>query len=157
MIFVTIGTQLPFPRLIETMVALAPELDEEVVAQIGPDTQTYPGITSYTTLTPAEYSALFKKARVVVAHAGIGTILSAKTWQKPLLLLPRRHAMGEHRNDHQMATAQQVENLEGVYVAWDEVELAKLLNGAQLTPARPGPGPKAAALIERLRVEIAAS
>lgn len=154
MIFVTIGTQLPFPRLIEAVAALVPELDEEVVAQIGPDTGTYAGITSHKTLSPPEYSALFKRARIVVAHAGIGTILTAKARRKPLLLVPRRHAMGEHRNDHQMATARQVESLQGVHIAWDETELARLLKDPQLAPAQPGPGPKADALIERLRQEI---
>lgn len=155
MIFVTIGTQLAFPRLITAIAALVPELDEEVVAQVGPDTNTYAGITVHKTLTPAEYSALFKRARIVVAHAGIGTILTAKSRRKPLLLVPRRHAMGEHRNDHQMATARQVEHLEGVHVAWDETELAHLLKGPQLAAAQPELGPKADALIERLRREIA--
>lgn len=157
MIFVTIGTQLPFPRLIEAIAALVPELNEEVVAQTGADSATYPGITSHTTLSPAEYNVLFKTARLVVSHAGIGTILSAKALRKPLILAPRRFDMGEHRNDHQMATARQVENLEGIYVAWNDAELAAFLKGPPLAPAQPGAGPKAATLIERLRTEIAAS
>lgn len=155
MIFVTIGTQLAFPRLIKAMAALAPQLGEEVIAQIGPDNGSYAGITCHETLSPAEYSALFSRARVVVAHAGIGTVLSAKSQGKPLVVMPRRHALGEHRNDHQLATARQLEGLTGIHVAWDAADLAGYLNAATLTPATSDQGPRSATLIDRIRTEIA--
>lgn len=151
MIFVTTGTQLPFPRLIAAMDALAPSLGEEVVAQVGPDTAPRPNLDLRATLAPAEFAALFNRARVIVAHAGIGTILTAKEMRKPLVLLPRRHALGEHRNDHQLATARQVAALPGVHIAWEAEDIAPLLARSDLAPATPDPGPTAGALIARLR------
>jgi len=154
-IFVTVGTQLPFPRLIDALDALAPTLGEEVVAQVGASQGSWPALDVRHQLTPAEFGDLFQKARVIVAHAGIGTILSAKRWGKPLVILPRRHALGEHRNDHQLATARQVEKLPGIHVAWETGDLPALLGRPDLEPASDAPSPSHQALIERLRDFIA--
>lgn len=155
MIFATVGTQLPFPRLIDALAALAPDLGEEVIAQIGASEGTWPNLDIRRQLTPAEFEKIFTTARVIVAHAGIGTILSAKRWGKPLIILPRRHGLGEHRNDHQLATARQVESLPGIHVAWEAADLGPLLARPDLTPASDAPSPSHAALIARLRTFIA--
>lgn len=156
MIFATVGTQLPFPRLIGALDALAPTLGEPVVAQIGGSEGDWPALDLRRTLTPAEFEQVFTAARVVVAHAGIGTILSAKRWGKPLVILPRRHALGEHRNDHQLATARQVAHLPGIHVAWEAADLAPLLARTDLEPAGDAPSPSHAALVARLKAFIAA-
>lgn len=153
MIFVTVGTQLPFPRLIDSMNALAPSLTEEVVAQVGggAEPSQWPALDVRTQLKPAEFEAFFSEARVVVAHAGIGTILSAKRLGKPLIILPRRHALEEHRNDHQLATARQVETLPGIHVAWDLDALPGLLAKTDLAAASETRSASHDALIVRLR------
>ena len=155
MIFATVGTQLPFARLIDALDALAQDLGEEVIAQTGPSEGAWPHLDLRDRLAPAEFEALFTAARVVVAHAGIGTILSAKRYGKPLIILPRRHDLGEHRNDHQLATARQVEALPGIHVAWETADLGPLLTRPDLTPASDVPSPSHAALIARLRGFIA--
>lgn len=155
MIFATVGTQLPFPRLIDALDALAPRLGEEVIAQVGASQGHWPALDIRRSLTPSEFEAAFTGARVVVAHAGIGTILSAKRWARPLVILPRRHALGEHRNDHQIATARQVETLPGIHVAWEAADLEALLARRDLTPANETPSPSHAALVARLRAFIA--
>jgi UDP-N-acetylglucosamine transferase subunit ALG13 len=139
-IFVTIGTQLPFTRLVSAMDSLAVELGEPVVAQIGPDAGNYPHLEIADHMTPARFEETFRAARAVVAHAGIGTILSAKRLGKPLILMPRRHALGEHRNDHQLATARCIEGRPGLYVAWEVADLRPLLTGPPLQPAEDMPG-----------------
>lgn len=154
MIFVTTGTQLPFPRLVAAIAGLAGELGEEIVAQIGVDTGNYPGLTTHATLTPLAFKQNFEAARVIVSHAGVGTILSAKQARKPLILFPRRHALGEHRNDHQLATARQVEALPGLHVAWQVEDLLPLLQSKDLAAPAPEPGPTAVKLVERLKAEI---
>ena len=129
MIFATTGTQLPFPRLIAALDALAPRLGETVIAQIGPDPASYPNLETHATLSPDRFDTLFAKARIVVAHAGIGTILSARRHGRPLILMPRRFAHGEHRNDHQLATARELEKRAGLSVAWETEDLAEMLTG----------------------------
>ncbi|MEI4473724.1 glycosyltransferase [Frigidibacter sp. MR17.24] len=166
MIFATIGTQLGFPRLVTALVDLAPRLGEEMLIQTGPDTDpawqaaaaATPGLTLVQSLRPAEFEEAFTRARAVVGHCGMGTILSARRWVKPLVVMPRRHALGEHRNDHQLATARQVEALPGVHVAWEIADLERLLAGPALSPP-PEPGeqsPGQQALVARLRAFIEA-
>lgn len=150
MIFATVGTQLPFPRLIDALDGLAPDLPEPIIAQCGPHPGTWSNLDPRPHLTPGEYETLFSQARLVVAHAGIGTILSAKRLGKPLVILPRRHALGEHRNDHQLATAREVSAQTGVYIAWDTEDLLGLLTRTDLVAATQTPSPSADALIDRL-------
>lgn len=152
MIFATVGTQLPFPRLMEALNAIAPRLEEPIIAQVGGDAEAadWPHLDIRPNLAPADFEATFREARIVVGHAGIGTILSAKKLGKPLVLLPRQHALGEHRNDHQLATAQQVADLPGMYVAWDAADLGPLLSRTDLTPAAEAESPSHAALLARI-------
>lgn len=150
MIFATVGTQLPFPRLIDALNSLATTLDEEIVAQVGASTGDWPHIDARATMAPADYEATFQAARVVVAHAGIGSILSARKIGKPLVLVPRRYSLGEHRNDHQLSTARQVADLPGMYVAWETASLAKWLATPDLTPARTAQSPSHTALLSRI-------
>lgn len=138
MIFVTTGTQLPFPRMIDTVAGIAADLSEEIIAQVGPDTSAR-DFETHNTLAPAQFAEFFSRARVVVAHAGVGSILSARKFGKPVILVPRRHDLGEHRNDHQMATAAEVEGRTGIYVAWDEAQLRAHLASADLISASDGP------------------
>lgn len=155
MIFATVGTQLSFPRLITALNDIAAELDEEIIAQTGAYDGAHDNLRVADNLTPSEFEGRFTGARVVIAHAGIGTILSAKRYQKPLILFPRRFEFGEHRNDHQLATARQVESLRGVYVAWETDDIAPLLKQSNLEAADEEPSPARESLIETIRQFIA--
>lgn len=134
MIFVTVGTQLPFDRLIEAVDTIAPSLDEPVFAQTGTSRYVPRNVEWSARIRPLEVDELFAKARVVVAHAGIGTILTCQRVGRPVILFPRMAAHGEHRNDHQLATVTQMTGRPGIYVARDAGELETLLRGDLLPP-----------------------
>jgi len=106
MIFVTVGTQLPFDRMIRAVDGWAAQnTDEDVFAQIG-DATFVPSVMEWTRfLTPDETAVRMREADLIVAHAGVGTIISAVQLQKPIVVFPRRADLGEQRNDHQLATA----------------------------------------------------
>ena len=74
-------------------------------AQIGPSALQTSTIEAARFLPPAECRERMLAADAIVAHAGMGTILSALELGKPLVIMPRLAAFGEHRNDHQLATA----------------------------------------------------
>ena len=134
MIFVTIGTQLPFDRLIKIIDELAPQLNEEVIAQVYQCGFTPQNIKTVDFLAPDEFNTLFDKARLIISHAGMGTILSALQKDKPIIVFPRIAALGEHRNEHQLATARKFKEMRTVNVAMNEEELTSmLLNGNQTT------------------------
>ncbi|PRY19839.1 UDP-N-acetylglucosamine transferase subunit ALG13 [Aliiruegeria haliotis] len=150
MILVTIGMQLPFPRLLTAMDGIAARTKEPVLAQTGPQRQGYKFMETLETIPPSEYEGTFERSRVVVGHAGIGTILTAKKIGKPLIIFPRRHSNGEHRNDHQVATAQHFEALPGIHIAWDEDDLEKLVHCPSLEGATASLNPSYATLLHRI-------
>ena len=151
MIFATVGTQLAFPRLITALDAIAAEHGLEIVAQTCDPAPGTRHIDCRQHLAPAEFDALFARAELVVGHAGIGTILTARKLAKPLLLLPRRASLGEHRNDHQMATARFVSTFTGIQIAWDESELEAKILDHDLTMPKISDTPERDRLIARVR------
>lgn len=151
MIFVTVGTQLPFPRLLSAMNDCATELDEPVVAQTCSDDGRWSALECHGLLQPDAFARYFSQARIVVAHAGIGSVLSARRWNKPLVLMPRRHDLGEHRNDHQLATARRLEGSPGIHIAREASDLSVLLKRGDLVGAMEVIDPQREALLTRLR------
>lgn len=129
MIFVTVGSRLPFDRMIETIDewALA-EGRDDVFAQIGDSHYNAKQIRTADTLSPAEFRDQCEQADIIVAHAGMGTILTAIEFRKPIIVMPRRGKLGETRNDHQVDTAVKLEALGYVHVAEDEKALRQILN-----------------------------
>jgi UDP-N-acetylglucosamine transferase subunit ALG13 len=102
--------------------------DVDVVAQIGPSTGIFPAISTKDFYSPRESIELFSKAEIIVSHAGMGSILTACELGKTLIILPRKFDLGEHRNDHQLATAKKFESLNNVFVATDVEDLVRLLS-----------------------------
>ena len=128
MIFLSVGTQLAFDRLIQTVDDWSSTQAHDVFAQVGPSTLVPRNMEYKDFIAPSEVAELCKKADLLVAHAGMGSILTALKYQTPIIVLPRKASLGEHRNEHQLATARWVEKLPGVFVAWDEAELVALLD-----------------------------
>jgi UDP-N-acetylglucosamine transferase subunit ALG13 len=127
-ILVAVGTQLPFDRLVETVDEWAGDTGAtDVIAQVGPSAHRPAHIQAHAFFPPKEFEALLDQADLIVAHCGMGSILSALSRGKPIIVMPRSAAKGEHRNDHQQATAQRFSDHAGVTVAWDEAELLRCL------------------------------
>jgi UDP-N-acetylglucosamine transferase subunit ALG13 len=135
MILLTVGKQLPFDRLVGAVDALAPHLAEPVVAQIGQDAAQPNNMEAHAKLSAMAFEELAARSSLLVSHAGIGSVLLARRLQKPIVLMPRRAEMGEHRNDHQLATARQLERADGVLIAWDETDLDRAIELAMATKA----------------------
>lgn len=129
MIFLTVGTQLPFDRLCCAIDEWAGENPSaEIFGQIGPVVANPKNFEAKEFVSPLEFDELFQKAQVVVAHAGMGSILTALKFRKPIIIFPRRASLGEHRNEHQLATAKRFLGRPGVSVAFDIPSLYRLLS-----------------------------
>lgn len=129
MIFVTVGTHyLGFERLIKEMDDVASKIDEKVVAQIG-STKYKPKNMSYFTFVEDEKRIvdLYKKARVVISHAGAGSILRALSHQKPLIVVPRLKKFNEHIDDHQLELAEVLKKEGKAVVVYDVKDVEKAL------------------------------
>lgn len=131
MIFATVGTQLPFDRLLLALDVWADRNKHvPILAQTGGTTQKFEAIRTVTKLDMVEFDAQFAKAKLIVAHAGMGTILSAAELGKPVLLMPRQSRFNEHRNDHQLDTAREMSRLTNVTVVHDDTALHDALDRA---------------------------
>jgi UDP-N-acetylglucosamine transferase subunit ALG13 len=135
LILLTVGTQLPFDRLIRIMDDLAPTLATPVFAQTGAGEYIPKNMESEKFVRPMEFDTLLEKATLIVSHAGIGTFVMAQKHRKPLILFPRLASLNEHRNDHQLATVNALKGRQGVYVAQTAANLSDLLNRSLESPA----------------------
>lgn len=131
MIFLSVGTQEPFDRLVEAVDRWAAGRGLEIFGQLGRlETGSYrPRHFPFEPFISADrYEALVAGCRGMVAHAGMGTIISALTWGKPLVILPRKASLGEHRNEHQLATAEKFRARAGIRVADEAADVGPLLD-----------------------------
>ncbi|TCZ69054.1 glucuronosyltransferase [Flaviaesturariibacter aridisoli] len=106
-VFVTIGSQEPFARLLTIVDELALHFPA-----LRFTAQTTPGhpfearhIETLLFIPPAAFRQHLLDADLVVCHAGIGTILNVLELEKPLIVFPRLARHHETRDDHQVATA----------------------------------------------------
>lgn len=157
MIFVTIGCALPFDRLISAMDFWAASHPQTgIFAQIGAASLMPRHMPHRRLLSPPQYRAQVAQSRVIVAHAGMGSIITACQLGKPIVLLPRRADAREHTTDHQLATARRFRHVPGIFVADDTTELApQIAAAAAYDPPSDWLSPFApAAFTERLRAAI---
>lgn len=130
MIFLTIGTQEPFDRLVRAMDDWARANHATMFGQLGalkPDSYRPTDFAYAEFMDAAAYEAKLVAADVVVAHAGMGSIISALTHARPIIIVPRRASLGEHRNEHQLATADRFRTRPGIWVADDPADVPALL------------------------------
>jgi UDP-N-acetylglucosamine transferase subunit ALG13 len=137
MIFLSVGTQLGFDRLVEAVDMWAQSLPSiDVYAQIGQGDYVPRNMEYCRYLSASEYTKIFDSAKVVVSHAGMGTIISCLTQSKPIVIMPRIAELGEHRNDHQAATCKRFSAFPGCNVVYNVEELSRVLDN--IATLRPG-------------------
>lgn len=161
MIFVTVGTQLPFDRLIRTVDELAPRFPETAfIAQVYQLKYKAKNIRTLEFISPIQYNDYILSADLVISHAGVGTITSVAELQKPLIVFPRLGKLKEHRNDHQLATCKMLSGNYPLNIAHNRKELFEqlvLFREGRLLPMRkiaPSASPE---LIDSIRSFISAT
>jgi UDP-N-acetylglucosamine transferase subunit ALG13 len=127
MIFLTIGTLFEFDRLVRAVDELisSGNIQEEVIAQIGPGKYKPQSMKYIESLEKSEYEKVIQQCSALISHAGMGSISMAIKYQKPLIVMPRLKKYGEHVNDHQLHTALKFEELGYILAAYDENELVE--------------------------------
>jgi len=121
LIFVTVGNHYQgFDRLIKKMDEIAGKIDEDVVMQIG-HTAYKPVNAEYFSFLDSfeEILRLNRDARVVVSHAGAGSIVTALKEKTPVIVVPRLKKYNEHMNDHQLEIAKAMSDNKNVTVLYN--------------------------------------
>ncbi len=133
MIFLTVGTILPFDRLSRAVDEWAGGTSCKTpvfgqLSALGKHNYRPKNFKWVDRLSRDEFRAHMAKAKIIVTHAGVGTIIEASMYSKPLLVLPRRHDLREVVNGHQFETVAKFGNRPGIHVAMDESEIAPAID-----------------------------
>jgi UDP-N-acetylglucosamine transferase subunit ALG13 len=130
MIFLTVGTQFPFDRLIKAVDQAAGQngFNEKIVAQIGTSSYQPCSFDAVSSMEKEVFDRHIHEASAIIGHAGMGTIIMALENHKPLLVMPRVKKYGEVVNDHQVAIAREFEKLGHILVANEEDEIPEKIS-----------------------------
>jgi UDP-N-acetylglucosamine transferase subunit ALG13 len=122
MILVTTGSSgAPFERLLTAVADF--DGDEELIVQHGPSGIRPPGARCVDFLAFDQLSKLVGRARVVVAHAGVGSILLCVAHGRRPVVVPRLARFGEVVDDHQLFLARRLDAAGAVKCVEDPAEL----------------------------------
>jgi len=131
-IFVTLGTQAyPFDRLLRGLEGVG----EELVVQGGPSTFRPEGATWFDYLEYAPLLEQIRLARIVVSHAGIGTVMTVVAEGKRPVVVPRLHRYAEAVDDHQLPIARRLGEAGLVTLVEDPEQLVTVLVETPPPPA----------------------
>lgn len=127
MIFVTLGTQdKKFKRLLDAVEKL--DIDEKIVAQIGSTDFKSEKMELHKFMSKDEFDNYMKEARIIITHAGVGTIIEGLKLHKKMIVSARKKEYKEHVSNHQ----EQILKLfseDGYILALDNFDdLEKLIN-----------------------------
>jgi UDP-N-acetylglucosamine transferase subunit ALG13 len=141
MILFTIGTnEQPFDRLIRAAREL--EGDEHLLVQHGSSLEPHGRGEWVDFLSFDELADRAREARVVVCHAGVGSIMLARRCGHRPVVVPRRHHLGEAVDDHQLFLARRLAQSGIVTLVEDIADLPAVLAapdeavGAEESPLR---------------------
>lgn len=138
MILVTVGvSNLPFDRLVAAVDGLATE-GETVVAQFGAARVRPQRAVCFEYLPFVELEEWVSKARVVVCHAGIGSVAMCLSTGMHPVVVPRVKRLGESVDEHQLTFGRRLAELGLATVVEDVSELARAVRSVPESQPRTG-------------------
>jgi UDP-N-acetylglucosamine transferase subunit ALG13 len=136
-VFFTAGTQFLFPRLDQVVSRVASEKPNwNIYYQAGPgffyenlNVRARRGgeLLANDFFTPEVFKNLFENADLIVTHAGMGNIITCIEKEKKFLMLPRLKKLGEHRNDHQVDSAEAIAKIYNFPVFYSSESLISVI------------------------------
>jgi UDP-N-acetylglucosamine transferase subunit ALG13 len=141
MIFASVGSMLPFDRLVKGVDDwAAANPGTPVFIQIG-EGEYEPKHAPWARIVPhAEYRQKLIDCSLFVAHVGMGSILQALELRKQMLLLPRRADWREHTTDHQLHTAARFKDTKGLKIVDDVAAMHAEMNHLLANPMEASEG-----------------
>lgn len=134
MILIVLGTQkFQLNRLLQKIDELVDNgsINEEVFAQIG-YSDYIPKNYNYTQFLDKDtFEKKISECDVLIAHSGVGTIISGINHHKPVIVFPRRVEYNEHVDDHQLEIAESFSNQNFVLTCNDTETLADMIETAK--------------------------
>lgn len=123
-----------FERLVRAMDEIAGKVEEEVIMQIGGTKYTPKNAKHFSFATEHEIRELCRKARFVVMHGGVGTMLDIMQEGTPAVVVPRRKKYGEVIDDHQLYLVQELEKQGKVIAVYEVDKLEEVIRTVETKP-----------------------
>lgn len=140
MIFVILGThELPFTRLLQEVERLKKEglIEDDIIVQSGHTKFE----TSHMKMVPffnfEEMDRLFDEARLIITHAGTGSVITGLKKGKKVIAAPRLEKYGEHNDDHQLQLTSTFVEQEHILSWGDKEDLLELIHLAEAFNPKP--------------------
>jgi UDP-N-acetylglucosamine transferase subunit ALG13 len=125
-IFVTVGSSgLPFDRLLREIERIA--ADDELLVQHGPSQIKPRNAHCVPFMHFAELERTVASARIVITHAGAGSILLSLMNRKRPIVVPRNSRYGEVVDDHQEHFAERLARDSLVTLVLEPADLARVV------------------------------
>lgn len=156
MIFVILGTQdKPFTRLIELVEAIKQEniIQEDVIVQSGTTKYDSKDLKIVPFMDMQQFNDTITKANYVIAHGGVGTIMTCLNNHKKVIALPRLGNYGEHENDHQLQIVESFAASGYILGCNDKVSLIQCIEQIDTFAPKPWQSNKQA-LIDDIKKEL---
>ena len=124
MILVLLGTQKnEFNRLLEAIEKNIVEgnIKEKVIVQAGCTKYSTDLMEIFDLIPKEDIEELKKKARIIITHGGVGSILSCVKLGKKVIAVPRLAKYNEHVNDHQKQLVEKFDK-QGYIIGVEDLE-----------------------------------
>lgn len=104
MIFITVGSQLTFDRLLKAVdkEIEAGNIKDQVIVQSGKTKFKSKNMKIIKFLELDEFDKYIKDADLIISHGGVGSIIDALKYNKTVIATPRLKKYKEALNDHQI-------------------------------------------------------
>jgi beta-1,4-N-acetylglucosaminyltransferase len=128
MIFVTVGQHYQgFERLIKKMDEIAGKIEEDIIMQIGSTPYKPRNAKYFEFIEDNGITELFNTARIIITHAGSGTLLDLIRLKRPFIIVPRLKKFNEHIDDQQIELADALSGSYNVVSIYDIEDLEKAI------------------------------
>lgn len=137
LVVVTVGTDHhPFDRLVRWVDAWADAAGRSIECFVQTGTATFtPRVAAWASFVSRdELRSLMSNAAAVVCHGGPATIMDCRRAGVKPVVVPRRRALGEHVDDHQVLFARRAARAGDVDLVESEERLRAILDAALSEP-----------------------
>ena len=134
MILVLLGTQdRQFDRLINEVVKLKKKgfIKDKIIIQKGVSVFNDPKIESFDFAPKEKIDELIEEAKIVITHAGVGTITECLNKDKKVIVVPRLKKYAEHTNDHQLQITKEFAEKNYIIPVYDTSKLKNAISKAK--------------------------
>ncbi len=131
-LLVTVGTIMPFDRMVMGVEALISEekISGPVAAQTGKSECQFERLETFESCSFEELNERMRKADIVVCHGGSGSILGALKAGCRVVAMARKQEFKEHYDDHQLDIMNAFSDMGLISIAKDENDLLRAIQEA---------------------------